>query len=379
VLDILSKGAAYYREKHLSRQGSFGPVDGPNEHLVREFHRARLKLTTNQTYAEADRMAIAESYERQGDSTMETNALASLAMYLDAEREFQNLGRRMDIDRLRVKLSNAGRLTEKDMHAISTRIEIKDSEIEQFIAPLLAPTLEETFERVSAAPHFIPNLASTKEQVAKLREKYPLTFLIPRISVRDGTVIASASEEAELEDVAVTDELVRRIQFSTIFIGHLFEKLKRDYALSQAPIIAYFRKWGLCEDRNLELVDRGIGHYFRGDHVSALHILVLQFEDILRNILQKAGRPVTYRGGAIVLSSLLLDEGFSQVAGPDLKRYYQVLLCEPSGMNLRNNLAHGLMDSKSMNQATVELILYTLLTLTRFRLEPSTSANSCKS
>jgi hypothetical protein len=370
VLDILSKGAAYYRERHSGRQGSFGPVDGPNEHLVREFHRARLEIALDQSNAQADRVAIADSYERQGDSTIETNALASLSMYLEAEREFQNLGRRIDIDRLRVKLSNAGRLTEKDMHMISARIEIKDSEIEQFIKPLLAPTLEESLERVSAAPHFVRDLTSAKEQVVKLREQFPLSFLIPRIDVRDRHLITCASDETELADAALTDELVRRIQLSTIFIGHLFERLKGDYALSPTSIVAYFRRWGLCVDRNLELLNIGIEHYFRGDYVSALHILVLQFEDILRSILQRAGRPITHRGGAIVLSSLLLDEGFGRVAGLSLKRYYQVLLSDPSGMNLRNNLAHGLMDVKTMNKAAVELVLYALLTLTRFRIGP---------
>lgn len=382
VLDILSRGAAYYREKHLGRKDSFGPVDGPSEHLVREFHRTKLKLVSDQSYAQVDRIAIADSYERQGDSTAETNPLASLSMYLDAEKEFQNLGRRSDIDRLRVKLSNAGRLTERDMHTISAKIEIKDSEIEQYIKPLLAPgleetlacvsaALEETLERISAAPHFIPDLTRAKEQVVKLREQFPLTFLIPKIVVRDGHVITSVADETELADAALTDELVRRIQLSTIYIGHLFQKLKRDHALSPTSIVAHFQRWGLCEDRNLALLNIGIEHYFRGDHVSALHILVLQFEDMLRNILQRAGRPVTHRGGAIVLSSLLSDEGFSRVAGLSLKRFYEVLLSDPSGMNLRNNLAHGLMDIKDMNQTTVELVLYSLLTLTRFRVERS--------
>jgi hypothetical protein len=378
VLDILSKGATYYREKHPSRQGSFGPAEGPSEHLVREFHRARVELTTNQTYAEAERVAIAESYERQGDSTMETNALASLAMYLDAEREFQNLGRRIDIDRLRVKLSNAGRLTEKGMHAVSAKIEIRDSEIEQFVKPLLAPTLKETLERVSATSCFVPNLTSTKERVGKLREEFPLAFLFPRIDVRDGHVITSSSEETELADVALTDELVRGIQLSTIFIRYLFEKLRKDYALSSTSIQDHFREWGLCANRNLELLDIGTRHYFDEDYVSAMHILVLQFEDVLRNILQRAGRPVTHSGGAIVLSSLLSDEVFGRVAGPNLKRYYQVLLSEPSGMNLRNILAHGLMEAKDMNRATVELVLYALLTLTRFRLQPGTRADSAE-
>ncbi|MCK4445028.1 MAG: DUF4209 domain-containing protein, partial [Thermoplasmata archaeon] len=67
--------------------------------------------------------------------------------------------------------------------------------------------------------------------------------------------------------------------------------------------------------------------------------------------------------------SLLSDAEFARVAGTDLRDYYKVVLSDPTGLNFRNDIAHGLMDLSEMNQENVELILHLLLTLTRFKVD----------
>ena len=44
VVGILDRAAAYYQGEHPVREGSFGPVDGPNEVLVRRFHEKKMAL-----------------------------------------------------------------------------------------------------------------------------------------------------------------------------------------------------------------------------------------------------------------------------------------------------------------------------------------------
>jgi hypothetical protein len=84
-------------------------------------------------------------------------------------------------------------------------------------------------------------------------------------------------------------------------------------------------------------------------------------------------KPATPRskGGAVVLRSLLSDDEFTRIAGANLKRYYEILFSYPNGVNLGNNLAHGLMEIREMNRSAVELVLYSLITLTRFQVENS--------
>jgi len=46
IVDILDRAATHYQEEHPERKGSFGPVDGPREVLVRSFHEKRKALAS---------------------------------------------------------------------------------------------------------------------------------------------------------------------------------------------------------------------------------------------------------------------------------------------------------------------------------------------
>jgi len=377
TLGILERGARYYREKHPARTGTFGPVEAPSEHFAREFHRARIRLISDPKNARIERAEIAHSHEREGDSRLADNPLAAVVSYRDAENQFRDLGLRDDIQRVRVKLAKASRLSEDQMHEVSVKLSVTPEQIEQYLSGIFCDTLQRTLRHIAAAPHFIPDLGRAEKQLAKLRKDYPLTYIIPQIHFRDAYLIGSFSSEGELAGLALTQELVRWIQASSIILGFTFEKLKRDHHLGPSSFVEHFREWGLCESRNLALLQKGVEHYFHKDYVSALHILVIQFEDMLRGILRRANRPVLIppiagtHGRVAVLGSLLADEQFSRIAGSNLRRYYEVIFSDPNGINLRNNIAHGLVEVEEMNRQTVELVLYSLLTLTRFRIEES--------
>ena len=380
VITIANKAAAYYQEKHPKRDDSLGPVDGPNEHLVRAFRQSKLRLASTLAFCSSlidtrqERLELAFSYEREGDLALqEGRSLAALVSYIDAEKGFRDLGERSDLERLRVKLGKAGVQVDAEIEReppISVEIKVRDSDIEEYIKPILAPTLEETLQRIGAAPHFIPDLTTVERSF-----KRPLSSLFQRISLRDGHVVDRSVSEDELESRALDEEMSRGILITIPYISHLFAKLRKEYCLSPDSLVTHFHRWGFCKSRNLSLLRKGFEHYFQDDHVSALHLLVFQFEDILRNLLREANRPVTKppdsgrMGGATMLGSLLLDEEFRQEAGASLMRYYELILADPNGLNLRNNLAHGLMEVEEMSRSIVELIIHVLLSLTRFRIE----------
>lgn len=131
----------------------------------------------------------------------------------------------------------------------------------------------------------------------------------------------------------------------------------------------------MCRPRNLTLLGRGLEHYFTGDYIAALHILVPQFEDLLRSLLGAANRPVArpLRGTA-TLRSLLDDPAFRESDDENLHLYYKLVLLE-DGLNIRNGVAHGLLEAESMDLMTVELIIHLLLTLTSFSPEAIASDN----
>lgn len=97
-------------------------------------------------------------------------------------------------------------------------------------------------------------------------------------------------------------------------------------------------------------------------------MLIFQFEDLLRNLLRAAGVSVITPEKFSLLDTLIKNEKLESIGGKDLIEYYEVSLTRHNGLNLRNNIAHGLLPVKEMNGFTVERIIHLLLTLTRFKI-----------
>ncbi len=85
------------------------------------------------------------------------------------------------------------------------------------------------------------------------------------------------------------------------------------------------------------------------DFVTALHILVPQIEHMVRCHLKQAGVQTANIDGEGIehekgLSSLMDLPKAEEIFGEDLSFEIRALFCDPFGPNLRNELAHGLLD-----------------------------------
>jgi hypothetical protein len=369
VVDVLDHAAAYFQEEPPEREESLGPVDGPRERLVRSFLESKLSLAARTGLIDADaaRTALARSFEREADQRLsEENPLAVVSFYLEAEQAYERLGMREDRDRVRVKLRDAGVRSEEHMQPISTTVPIETAEIEEYIRPLLGEDGQDTLQRIAASSLFIPDLDEARQSAERNHETYIAQRLFPRITFNREYTVGYHGSDEELAEAAVTDYLVIGIRVAGVFRAYLLDKLKTDYSLTADSLLHHFRTWGVCKPRNLTLLERGFEHYFKEDYISALHILIPQFEDTLRSLLEAANRPVARPlKGTATLGALLDDSAFHGADDENLHRYYELVLLE-DGLNLRNSVAHGLLEPEAMDLLTVELIIDLLLTLTSF-------------
>jgi lysyl-tRNA synthetase class 1 len=112
----------------------------------------------------------------------------------------------------------------------------------------------------------------------------------------------------------------------------------------------------------------GVRAWFQGDDIKAVHVLVPQIERGLRSIVGKLGKPVTKPhptvagvGVAIGMGDILYSGELTEALGPDLSLHFVALYADPRGVNLRNRVAHGLIEPGSTNGNLVELLIHTLL------------------
>lgn len=379
IVEILNNGAAYYQKAHPKVEHSFGPVAGPNEHFVRSFverKSALLRLWGDKSVApDALKLEEAQSYDREAENA--PNYLARLVFLRDAEKLYGELGRADDVSRIRVAMVKAGKLAESEMKEIRSEIKIDHAKIDEYISPIIGPTLADSLNRLSTTFRFIPDLETSRDSVSESQKEHPLQTFIPKVIVKDGHLVGSPSSREELFEDSVLRDYVMGIHVSGVFRGRLLERLAKEQGLTKDVLLEHFCTWGYCKEKHLRFLGIGVEHYFKGDNASAIHVLVPQFEDILRWLLEQAGQPVSdpRRGKFLLLDSLLKNELFQATAGKTLIDWYRLSLSAPTGLNLRNDVAHGLSSPEKMTREMVELVIHLLLSLTRFTLKESSEAD----
>jgi hypothetical protein len=129
----------------------------------------------------------------------------------------------------------------------------------------------------------------------------------------------------------------------------------------------------------LNLLRAAIGAYLHSDWATAIHLVVPQIEYALRRVLVFCRRPLTCpSGGGIfflkTLNQVFHDPAIEQALPRDVRVYLQTLLCDQRGLNIRNNVCHGLWDSGNFNSFIADLVIHALLVIGLLR--PSTAADS---
>lgn len=136
-------------------------------------------------------------------------------------------------------------------------------------------------------------------------------------------------------------------------------------------VLDYFSKSELFAPNQSEIISLGIKKYYEEDYVSALHILVPQFESFLLKVANHLGIDIVALDTSVDISTRTKtlserdfdSEDFIKIFGEDLCRQIKFVLFEPMGYRLRHKIAHGDITLKECNFQNTTLILYLYLTI----------------
>lgn len=155
----------------------------------------------------------------------------------------------------------------------------------------------------------------------------------------DAQVLAEATQACHLLCTAtVTGMILPALE--TMWREMHFDLGTFEVLASRAPLVP---------NERAALVAQGLHAGWCGDFVQAVHILVPQFEHIVRMKLKAVGALTTTHDAAgldteIGLSNLIERPEMCDAFDVDLTFTIRALMCDPSGPNLRNMVAHGLAD-----------------------------------
>ena len=286
------------------------------------------------------------------------------------------------INELRLLLKAAYRQA-RDSNAYSTipvEFEIEILERDAILDELLSNgSLITCLDRIVGEGFLLPNVTSAMEEAKQSLIDAPLQAMISRTHIADDLPVAHANTDYERLNAAKDQNILLWIQInSAAILIPLFDRLQSEKELNAETLSAYFERWGLASEQVIEFLGIGFRHYFANDFASALHVLIPRYEALLRGAFELGGtasfrsRRTQAGSEAETLGAFLRRPTVSNALPEDLREYIRLVLAEPSGWNLRNRIAHGLIRLQECTALEAAVVLHLFLLLTVIKIVPTT-------
>jgi len=256
--------------------------------------------------------------------------------------------------------------------AVTTNIEA--SEIEKMVRPFFEETKTATQVLERMAKHFFAPSLERDPPPGRVGYRSIVSQIAMTVPVVDDRTLAELHPNSPAqENFQEQQDLLLEINIcSCIILRELFNKLRSEKDLKVENLVSIFRNSGFINENDLPFLRIAVERYLAGDLVSAIHLLVPRIEQIIRRILRKAGVNTTaLLQGAMrerLLGELLRAQEAMEVLSSPLARLLQATLSEEWGLNLRNRVAHGLINEAECSQSNADRLLHTVILLSQIRL-----------
>ncbi len=346
------------KHSNTSSRSVFNPhaVESAAGRLIKHYNRhgkgdaaARLHEVIGRTF---------EHFASLGNAMLASSALqTALNAYRDAglERESKRVRIAME-EKIAQSHDEAGTFTFEQI--------ISKEDMDKFIAELVVPDLGGTFAQIAGA--FLHSHSGLEKRIAQLQQQSPLMAMIGQTIVADrhvaakvgsveedpfGRLIRQAQQEMLLADMWLVNVLARAIEAHDLMPGHF---------------VGWAARSGLFDD--LTLLMAGVTAWYEQDFVKAVYVLVPQVERGLRSVVSKLGRPITKHhpkipGVSVVIGmgDILYSDEVRGALGSEITLHFLTLYSDPRGFNLRNKVAHGMIDADEIDSGLAGRVIHTLL------------------
>ncbi|MFZ3264602.1 MAG: DUF4209 domain-containing protein [Terriglobales bacterium] len=307
----------------------------------------------------------------------QANSMMAMAWLQPVIERYEQEGLKVEAEQAQLLSAEKGKDIGADMKQVSVMVELTKEEQEE-LANLVerlvgGDDLGAALGRI--ASYFIPEANDARKLLEQMRNDAPLMSIIPiNILASDGHTTAKVRSLDEDPDGRLHRQLAETVGFYQPFLARTLARLREQYSPTTENVLNFLCQSPLFTENRNGLLQDGLLAYEQEDFVKAIHVLVPQVEDILRRFLGRLGRPTlrTVKGQSGIMDAksmndVLRDEQVRTVLTENLWRYLEVVYVDKRGMNLRNNLAHGLLEPNAFNRYVADRVFHTLLALSLMR------------
>jgi lysyl-tRNA synthetase class 1 len=347
--------------------------------------------------AQAAAERLVQHYKKQGDTanvervmkayggafvTMAkmANPMLAMAWLQPVIERYEQEGMKNEAEELRLLQIKKSENIASDMKHYSVDVKVTKKDYDDLVRALIVEG-DLTTTLCNVAAHFIPKADQAKGMVQEMRAVAPLMSMIPITVVdRTGRLVARVGNADEDSEGRLFRQLAQIVGFNQAFLSYVIEAVIAGFQPSADDILAVLFRSPLFLESRRSILRDGLEAYLSKDHLKGIHVLVPQIEEMLRTLLALMGIPphksVPRHFGITDVKNMndaLGDPRVQAVLTENLWRYLTVLYIDRRGMNLRNDLAHGLVSVEAFNQSTADIVFHSLLALSLMQKEMAAS------
>jgi hypothetical protein len=322
--------------------------------------------------AEADRAAhtAGEAFEA---AAAQAKGLTAIAWLTDQLARYRQLGDREGVARMERAIRARAQEAQGEMKRISVPLNLKPEELEAWADHVAGENLDEALKRFAAVG--VVGRDSTERAILDNAQSAIAAHIPIVITGRDGfpkATIGSVTVDLDSRVVYTASQVLSQ---QGPWLNFAWQRIQTKHGADLETVLEWLSRSPCFPPERLPFIREGLAAWLAGDAVKAVHVLVPQVESALRDLLAALGGVVTKpdrHGGSqkISLREVLEHERFAQV--PETIRFhFQVLYQDSRGMNVRNELAHGILAFELLGLGLGNIVVHSILLIGTFRLAPA--------
>lgn len=305
-------------------------------------------------------LALAQFYYDFAEGLLENDAMGafrSVGFYEKAIVLFRNNGASAQAESVHRKLIDVQKQIPKNMHIYRTTFDVSKA-IENIETNMDGLSFEECIIRLTQYLGF-ESIDTIKKRTIDECKSDPLSSLFGNniLDSQGRTVIKlspldenNPEKDSHLLELHMFHSSLKAQRIvGDFWIKNILHYIRNKFTIDNSKIDFLINNNCIIPDGREMIFRKGIGDFLRGDYYVAMHILAPQMENLFRNIANEVGG----------VTSTLSDDGLAQekvlssvFSLPELLDAYdnniifafRGLLNEQAGANIRNRIAHGIID-----------------------------------
>lgn len=271
-----------------------------------------------------------------------------------------------------VLLNKNGSSVINDMTTFETTHEISHETMDEMLRRNTDGEFDQTFLKL-----ILKNVISKKNVLNALEKKYdqfPLLQIFSGQTVIDESGRIKQKIEANNDDdeSLIIKEMGQTIILNSSLFNVFLRKIINKNKKSCEDLVDLIYKSPVFKLENREIIFKGVEAFLNEDHIVSVHLLIPQIEAAFKKIIELQSGNILQKNkfqgmNFQTLDSLVKNDLVKNIYDDETIFYFRAVLSDPRGLNIRNDVCHGIINAEIFNFSYSLLVMHIIFLLAQIR------------